>query len=89
MIVGDPAAADTRGLLREIHRRLLHGTVLAVIAPDAPLENAAWPLLAGRPQLDGKATAYVCRKRLCKLPVATPAALSAQLDKLVSQVPAP
>ena len=42
-----------------------------------------WPLL------DGKPTAYVCRNRLCKLTANTPAQLSVQPDKLVSQVPAP
>lgn len=89
VIVGDPGDTDTRRLLREAHRRLLHGTVLAVIAPDAPQKNERWPLLAGRPLLDGKPTAYVCRNRLCKLPVNTPAQLSVQLDKLVSQAPAP
>jgi uncharacterized protein YyaL (SSP411 family) len=89
VIVGDPDDDDTRGLLREVHRRLLHGTVLAVIAPDAAKENERWPLLVGRPLLDGKPTAYVCRKRLCNLPVNTPAELSVQLDKLVSQVPVP
>ena len=88
VIVGDPGDADTRRLLREVNRRLLHGTVLAVIAPNALRENQRWPLLAGRPLLDGRPTAYVCRKRLCKLPVNTPAQLSVQLDKLVSQVPA-
>ena len=63
--------------------------MLAVIAPDAPPENEKWLLLAARPLLDDKPTAYVCRKRLCDLPVDTPAQLSVQLDKLVSQVPAP
>jgi hypothetical protein len=89
VIVGNPDDEGTRNLLREVHRRLLHGTVLAVITPDAPPENEAWLLLAGRPLLDDKATAYVCRKRLCDLPVDTPAKLSVQLDKLVTQVPAP
>ena len=89
VIVGDPGNEDTRRLLREVHKRLLHGTVLAVIAPNAPQENERWPLLAGRPLLDDKPTAYVCRKRLCNWPVNRPAELSAQLDKLVSRVPAP
>lgn len=89
VIVGNPDDQDTRRLLREVYKRPLHGTVLAVIAPDAPAENETWPLLAARPLLDDKPTAYVCRKRLCDLPVNTPAALSAQLNKLVSQVPAP
>ncbi len=89
VIVGNPDDEDTRSLLREVHRRLLHGTVLAVIAPDAPAETGKWLLLAARPLLDDKPTAYVCWKRLCDLPVNTPAELSAQLDKLVSQAPAP
>jgi uncharacterized protein YyaL (SSP411 family) len=89
IIVGRPNSPDTRSLLREIHGRLLHGTVLAVIAPDSPQENEMWPLLAGRPLLDDKATAYVCRKRLCNFPVDTPAQLAVQLDKLVTRVPVP
>jgi uncharacterized protein YyaL (SSP411 family) len=89
VIVGNPSDEDTRSLLRQVYRRPLHGTVLAVIAPDVPRDNETWPLLAARPLLKDKATAYVCRKRLCDLPVDTPAALSAQLDKLVAQVPAP
>jgi uncharacterized protein len=89
VIVGNPDDGDTRHLLREVYKRLLHGTVLAVIAPDVPRENKKWPLLAGRPLLDDKPTAYVCKNRLCDLPVNTPEELSAQLDKLVSQAPAP
>ena len=89
VIVGNLDDGDTRRLLAEVYRRLLHGTVLAVIAPDAAKGNDKWPLLAGRPMLGGKATAYVCRKRLCDFPVTTPGELSAQLDKLVSQPPAP
>ena len=89
VIVGNPDDANTRRLLREVYKRLLHGTVLAVIAPNVPRENEKWPLLAGRPLLDDKPTAYVCKNRLCDLPVDTPAELSAQLNKLVSRVPAP
>jgi hypothetical protein len=89
VIVGNPGDDDTRKLLGEVYRRLLHGTVLAVVAPDAPRENEKWPLLAARPLLDGNATAYVCKNRLCDLPVDTPQALSAQLDKLVSRTLAP
>jgi uncharacterized protein YyaL (SSP411 family) len=89
VIVGNPDDDDTRSLLREVYKRLLHGTVLAVIAPDVPRKNDKWPLLAARPLIDDKPTAYVCRKRLCDWPVNTPAELSAQLDSLVSQLPAP
>ncbi len=94
VIVGlleDPA---TGALLREVTKRLLHGTVLAVITPpnteeEAPLENERWELLASRPLMDGKPTAYVCQQRLCEWPVNTPQALAAQLDVLVSKAPTP
>ena len=84
VIVGKLNEPDTQSLLREVYSRPLRGTVLSVISPDAPLENKKWPLLAGRPLLSDKATVYVCRKRLCDLPVDTPAQLSSRLDKLVS-----
>jgi len=41
---------------------------------------AGLPLLADRPAVDGKPTAYVCRRYVCQLPVTAPAALAAQLD---------
>jgi uncharacterized protein YyaL (SSP411 family) len=83
VIVGNADDADTRDLLREVYKRLLLGTVLALIPPDAPLENKTWPLLSGRPLMDDKPTAYVCRNRICRLPVDSPAALAAQLDALI------
>ncbi len=88
VIVGKLDEPDTQSLLREVYSRPLRGTVLSVIPPDAPLENEKWPLLAGRPLLSDKATAYVCRKRLCDLPVDTPAQLSKRLDKIVHPEPA-
>ncbi len=84
VIVGTPHGADTRRLLQEVHKRLLQGTVLARIAPNTAPENERWPLLAGRPLLAAAATAYVCKNRLCKLPVDSPAALARQLDELVA-----
>jgi hypothetical protein len=83
VIVGNADDEDTRELLREVYKRLLPGAVLVVIPPDAPLSNETWPLLAGRPLLEGKPTAYVCRNRLCELPVDSPAALAAQLDAII------
>jgi uncharacterized protein YyaL (SSP411 family) len=41
---------------------------------------AGLPLLADRPAIDGKPTAYVCRRYVCQLPVTDPAALAVQLD---------
>ncbi|MEY4234038.1 MAG: hypothetical protein RL635_1005, partial [Chloroflexota bacterium] len=49
--------------------------VVALLQPRAASEI---PLLQGRVQLNGQATAYVCRNFACQLPVTTRAALHRQ-----------
>ena len=78
-IVGDPAAADTRALLAEVRRRYLPNSVLALAAPGDAAASELIPLLADRGQIDGRATAYVCRNFVCNLPVNETEALAAQL----------
>jgi len=82
VIVGTIEDPATQHLLAEVRRRFMPTTVVAVIPPNAPETNTDWPLLAGRPLLDDKPTAYVCRRRLCRLPVDRPADLARQLDGL-------
>jgi uncharacterized protein YyaL (SSP411 family) len=41
--------------------------------------RAEVPLLADRPALEGRATAYVCEHFVCQRPVTEPAELAAQL----------
>ena len=45
------------------------------------LRAALVPLLADRGQIDGRATAYVCRNYACNLPVTDPDALAEQLTQ--------
>jgi uncharacterized protein len=78
-IVGDPAAEDARALLAESRRHYLPNSVLALRRPADETASSVTPLLADRRQVDGKATAYVCRDYACRLPVTDPAALAAQL----------
>ena len=78
-IVGDPDAADTRALLAEVWSRYLPNRVLALRVPGDDIAHALVPLLADRGQIDGRATAYVCRNYTCRLPVTDPAALVEQL----------
>ncbi len=73
-IVGDPAAADTRELLDVLQSRY-RPALVAAVGPSEPVV----PLLAGRPQLNGRATAYVCRRFVCLNPVTQPEALAEQL----------
>jgi uncharacterized protein YyaL (SSP411 family) len=78
-IVGDPGSEDTKRLVAEVHGRYLPNTVLAVASPDDVVSNEAVGLLQDRPQVDGKATAYVCRRFVCQFPVTEPGALAVQL----------
>jgi uncharacterized protein len=75
-IVGDPAADDTLALLAEVHRHYLPNSVLALRHPGDEMAASVTPLLAGRDQVDGRATAYVCRDYACRLPVTDPSALA-------------
>ena len=77
-VAGDPAAADTRALLDVAQRAFRPNLVIA--AGEGKAAEVV-PLLAGRDRLDGRAAAYVCRRFVCRRPVAEPAALAAQLDE--------
>jgi uncharacterized protein len=43
-------------------------------------------LLAGRPGIDGRATAYVCEGFACQMPVTDPGALGAQLTEAAARI---
>jgi uncharacterized protein len=77
-IIGDPKQPDTRALLDLINDRYLPDNVLACSAHDNLEAIQSIPLLADRPQKDGKATAYVCQNFACLAPVNTPE----ELEKL-------
>ena len=79
-IVGDPSQTETRALVDEVTvKRFLPNVVLAVAPPQDVAARDAVALLQDRPQRDGRATAYVCRRFVCQLPVTDPAELAAQL----------
>jgi uncharacterized protein YyaL (SSP411 family) len=52
-------------------------------APEGSRSTEGLPLLAERPAVAGKPTAYLCREYVCQLPVTEPDALARQLDALV------
>jgi uncharacterized protein len=80
-IVGDPGADETRALLAVVGERYRPNTVLALRPPGAaPSIDQVIPLLAERQAVDGAATAYVCRRFTCKMPVTDPEALRRELE---------
>jgi uncharacterized protein YyaL (SSP411 family) len=61
----DPPAMD---LLRKIHSLYFPNQTLQMIDPDESLEKVS-PLLAGKSQLNGRPTVYVCHNFTCSRPV--------------------
>jgi uncharacterized protein YyaL (SSP411 family) len=74
-IAGKPGAAGTQALLDAAWNRYRPNLVTAV-----GLNGEVVPLLAARPQSEGKATAYVCRRFVCQRPVTEPNKLALQLN---------
>jgi len=77
-VVGDPADAGFRRLREEVRGRLLPAAVAVAARPGHGADLT--PLLDRREPVDGRATAYVCERFACSLPVTDPEALRAQLD---------
>jgi len=73
-VVGSPGPARD-ALVRLAHREAPAGSVIIAGEPDQP----GLALLADRPVLDRRPTAYVCRHFVCRLPVGSAEALSAEL----------
>ena len=78
-VVGDPGDAATAELTGEVRRRFMP-TAVSVTAPPGTGADLT-PLLADRPLVDGRPTAYVCQHFACRRPVTDPSALAAQLDE--------
>jgi uncharacterized protein YyaL (SSP411 family) len=80
-IVGEPGAPDTGALLAEVRRGYRPNQVVALGPPDGGEAAATVPLLADRPLVDGRATAYVCEHFACRQPVTDAEALAGQLGE--------
>ena len=70
---------DRGGMLAEVWRTYQPNRVVAAAGPDDATAQGEVPLLADRPALEGRATAYVCEHFVCQRPVTEPADLAAQL----------
>ncbi len=78
-IVG-PDPLEVAALVAVVRERRRPDVVLAVGDGDVEGEAARTvPLLAGRPPVDGRATAYVCERFTCRAPVTRPEDLQALL----------
>jgi hypothetical protein len=69
-LVGDPHAPAMQAFFELLSHKYRPGAVLAFSEAD-PDEGALPPLLVGRKQVGGAASAYVCHKFVCQRPVTT------------------
>jgi uncharacterized protein len=80
-IAGNPASHEVRAFVEEIYSRFIPNKVVAAREPeDDPLAESI-KLLAARPMVEGKATAYVCRNYTCLAPATTVEELAARLEE--------
>ncbi len=82
VVVGERAADGVQALLTALRGQSLPDLVLQVVADERALP-AGHPA-AGKAQVDGKATAYVCRGTTCSLPITDPAELAGALSGALS-----
>ncbi|HST60952.1 MAG TPA: thioredoxin domain-containing protein [Longimicrobium sp.] len=79
-IVGTPGEVDTDALLGVAAHAYLPNAVTALRRPEEDGDvEALIPLLRDRTMIGGRATAYVCERMACQMPVHDPAALAEQL----------
>ena len=78
-VIGDQADAATAELANQVRRRYLPTAVSVTAAPGTGADLT--PLLADRPLVDGRPTAYVCRHFACQRPVTEPSDLATQLEE--------
>ena len=77
VVAGVPGAPDTEALWAAVASVYLPHHVLVSSMPGAA---ETLPPARGRPQVDGRATAYVCRNFVCSAPVTDPSALRPLLE---------
>jgi uncharacterized protein YyaL (SSP411 family) len=83
VIVGDPAAADTRALSDVVRRRYIPTAVVVPIAEEhRSALSRVLPWTRDLAKRDGRATAYVCRNFACQMPTSSPSELESQLAEL-------
>jgi uncharacterized protein YyaL (SSP411 family) len=78
-LVGDLPSGDMQQMLQAVWRPYAPNKVVAASYPGDEAAAAIVPLLAGRPQVGDRATAYICRNYICEAPTVDPVEVEAKL----------
>ncbi|MGE3537662.1 MAG: thioredoxin domain-containing protein [Candidatus Tectimicrobiota bacterium] len=84
ILIGHPESRDTQAMLRAIYRHYVPNKIVLQLSPQqAEAVLNTLPLLrdvlAGKTQIGGKATVYVCHNAVCSLPLTEPTELEQAL----------
>jgi uncharacterized protein len=71
-LIGDLRSGEMLEMLRAVWRSYVPNKVLAASFPGDEQAAQAIPLLADRPMVDDRVTAYVCRNYICQAPTTDP-----------------
>jgi uncharacterized protein YyaL (SSP411 family) len=88
VIVGDAQAADTQAMLEQARQSQSQTTVtilLKDISAETDLLSEVAPFTRQYKQMNGRATAYVCRNRTCQEPTNDPQVMLRQIGELVAE----
>jgi uncharacterized protein YyaL (SSP411 family) len=79
VVVGNRGDARTEALLSTVHRRYLPNRAVLVVEASRRAGESDLPFAAGKTNVNGQPTAYVCQRQTCLPPVTE----SHQLDLLL------
>ena len=79
VVIGHQSDPETVEFISKIHHLYLPNKILQLVSPEESLEKIS-PLLAGKRQIDGRPTAYVCHNSTCSAPVVNWEALKILLE---------
>jgi uncharacterized protein YyaL (SSP411 family) len=84
VIVKPDRQADNRPLLRALGRSYVPNRVLLTVVVGAHQDGVAAlsPLVAGKVAMDGKVTAYVCKRQVCLKPTSDPEEFATQIAEV-------
>ncbi|MBI3697891.1 MAG: thioredoxin domain-containing protein [Acidobacteria bacterium] len=80
IVIAAPSTAAAEPLLARLRSTFLPNRILVLVSP-AHDPSKLIPLVENKLPLKGKATAYVCEKRVCALPTSDPEVFTKQLRK--------
>jgi uncharacterized protein YyaL (SSP411 family) len=82
IIVGNPTAPDTKAMIQALRDQFIPNKVILLIPTNQDAESITQlaPFAKDYKALEGKATAYVCAKHVCKTPTTDIKTMSSFLD---------